>query len=145
MSPIKCAAESCRFGAVVIDGDGKPWCGSPHVWVDGMQVTRNDPCPCGSGEKFKRCCLPAKRCFIRSCRSCGCTEAKACRVPVGEFGHRPCHWVGANLCSACSPRPLMHISSLHVIADSDFADAKPGDTPSEITFHGVDPEGSAGP
>lgn len=22
------------------------------------QVGRNDPCPCGSGEKFKRCCLP---------------------------------------------------------------------------------------
>lgn len=20
---------------------------------------RNDPCPCGSGKKFKRCCLPA--------------------------------------------------------------------------------------
>jgi SEC-C motif len=22
-------------------------------------VGRNDPCPCGSGKKFKRCCLPA--------------------------------------------------------------------------------------
>ncbi|MEN9429798.1 MAG: motif, partial [Pseudomonadota bacterium] len=19
---------------------------------------RNDPCPCGSGQKFKRCCMP---------------------------------------------------------------------------------------
>ncbi len=23
-----------------------------------MQVGRNDPCPCGSGKKYKRCCLP---------------------------------------------------------------------------------------
>lgn len=22
------------------------------------QVGRNDPCPCGSGKKYKRCCLP---------------------------------------------------------------------------------------
>ncbi len=21
-------------------------------------VGRNDPCPCGSGKKFKKCCLP---------------------------------------------------------------------------------------
>jgi len=24
-----------------------------------QQVGRNDPCPCGSGRKFKRCCLNA--------------------------------------------------------------------------------------
>jgi hypothetical protein len=24
----------------------------------GNQVSRNDPCPCGSGKKYKRCCLP---------------------------------------------------------------------------------------
>ena len=23
-----------------------------------MKVGRNDPCPCGSGKKYKRCCLP---------------------------------------------------------------------------------------
>jgi uncharacterized protein YecA (UPF0149 family) len=22
-----------------------------------MKIGRNDPCPCGSGKKFKRCCL----------------------------------------------------------------------------------------
>jgi SEC-C motif len=22
------------------------------------KIGRNDPCPCGSGEKYKRCCLP---------------------------------------------------------------------------------------
>jgi hypothetical protein len=25
-----------------------------------MQVGRNDPCPCGSGKKYKRCCLLAE-------------------------------------------------------------------------------------
>ncbi len=23
---------------------------------DGRKVGRNDPCPCGSGKKYKRCC-----------------------------------------------------------------------------------------
>ena len=25
-----------------------------------MEVGRNDPCPCGSGKKFKRCCRMTK-------------------------------------------------------------------------------------
>jgi uncharacterized protein YecA (UPF0149 family) len=25
----------------------------------GPKVGRNDPCPCGSGKKYKKCCLPA--------------------------------------------------------------------------------------
>jgi uncharacterized protein YecA (UPF0149 family) len=25
------------------------------------RISRNDPCPCGSGKKFKRCCLFKKR------------------------------------------------------------------------------------
>jgi uncharacterized protein YecA (UPF0149 family) len=24
---------------------------------EGKKVGRNDPCPCGSGKKYKRCCL----------------------------------------------------------------------------------------
>lgn len=23
-----------------------------------VKIGRNDPCPCGSGKKFKKCCLP---------------------------------------------------------------------------------------
>lgn len=26
--------------------------------VDANRIGRNDPCPCGSGKKAKRCCLP---------------------------------------------------------------------------------------
>jgi len=29
--------------------------------MNSHKVGRNDPCPCGSGKKFKRCCLDAKR------------------------------------------------------------------------------------
>lgn len=108
---VKCAADSCNFAAVVMDGDGKPWCGSPHVWTSDIDVQRNDPCPCGSGQKFKHCCLPAKRCFIRACRICGCTEAKACRIPMGDVGTRPCSWAGADLCTACTPLPLMPLGA----------------------------------
>ncbi|MFN2512437.1 MAG: SEC-C metal-binding domain-containing protein [Pyrinomonadaceae bacterium] len=24
-----------------------------------IQTGRNDPCPCGSGKKYKKCCLPS--------------------------------------------------------------------------------------
>lgn len=30
-------------------------------WLDGKKVGRNDSCPCGSGEKLKRCCEPLVR------------------------------------------------------------------------------------
>ena len=29
---------------------------SQPVRRDGEKVNRNDPCPCGSGEKYKKCC-----------------------------------------------------------------------------------------
>lgn len=30
---------------------------NPFGDVPKMRTRRNDPCPCGSGKKFKRCCL----------------------------------------------------------------------------------------
>jgi uncharacterized protein YecA (UPF0149 family) len=38
-----------------------PHCGHGHHHVetvrrDGPKIGRNDPCPCGSGQKFKKCC-----------------------------------------------------------------------------------------
>lgn len=29
-----------------------------HTLVRRVKVGRNDPCPCGSGRKFKKCCHP---------------------------------------------------------------------------------------
>lgn len=33
---------------------------SPPIERDGPRVGRNDPCPCGSGRKFKKCCINKK-------------------------------------------------------------------------------------
>ena len=52
-SPINCLHETSRFEKV-----GDQW-----FYVDGVvessgesKVGRNDPCPCGSGKKYKKCC-----------------------------------------------------------------------------------------
>lgn len=47
-----CTREATTYAAI-----GLRWCGHdhspPHV---SEKVERNGPCPCGSGEKFKKCC-----------------------------------------------------------------------------------------
>jgi hypothetical protein len=30
-----------------------------------LKVGRNDPCPCGSGEKYKNCCIKRGEAFLR--------------------------------------------------------------------------------
>ena len=46
-------------GEAAQDGGGKTEDGKGvTVRRDGKKVGRNDPCPCGSGKKYKRCCLP---------------------------------------------------------------------------------------
>jgi uncharacterized protein YecA (UPF0149 family) len=35
-----------------------PFADAPQPFVDPFKgIGRNDPCPCGSGKKFKKCCL----------------------------------------------------------------------------------------
>lgn len=70
MTDVRCVNHPGRSGVRMVDGPA----GFP-VWVcgqcDGIEVEpapvptftrpgrrtgRNDPCPCGSGEKAKRCC-----------------------------------------------------------------------------------------
>jgi hypothetical protein len=43
---------------------GDPQCGDHHEMLtpfrrESPKVGRNDPCPCGSGKKHKKCCLGA--------------------------------------------------------------------------------------
>jgi hypothetical protein len=38
-------------------GDSDPLASEPTFAHDRPKVGRNDPCPCGSGRKFKKCCL----------------------------------------------------------------------------------------
>ena len=43
--------------ASIVDDDERPWQPSDPVHNPLRHVGRNDPCPCGSGKKFKKCCL----------------------------------------------------------------------------------------
>jgi preprotein translocase subunit SecA len=37
------------------DGEGDAVSAEDHSSYMGVKVGRNDPCPCGSGKKFKQC------------------------------------------------------------------------------------------
>jgi SEC-C motif-containing protein len=39
-----------------VDGEAPPQAHQKPIVREGPKVGRNDPCPCGSGQKFKRCC-----------------------------------------------------------------------------------------
>jgi preprotein translocase subunit SecA len=41
-----------RGGEIGGNGDGKP----TPIRREGRKIGRNEPCPCGSGKKYKRCC-----------------------------------------------------------------------------------------
>jgi hypothetical protein len=47
-----------------------------------VQVGRNDPCPCGSGEKYKNCCIEKGDNFLRK------MAAKARREKEGSLLRR---------------------------------------------------------
>ena len=44
---------------MVTSDDSRPGkVGKQKTLVKGKKVGRNDPCPCGSGKKYKKCCYP---------------------------------------------------------------------------------------
>ncbi|MFQ3786933.1 preprotein translocase subunit SecA [Halomonas sp. A29] len=56
------AAAASRHDAPELDGEGEPMSAAAlptdarPVRREGPKVGRNDPCPCGSGKKYKQCC-----------------------------------------------------------------------------------------
>jgi hypothetical protein len=76
-----------------------------------MAVGRNDPCPCGSGKKYKKCHGAVIAIAPAAARSCG--ECTACcdGWVVGEIeGHvmqpgTPCFFRGDHCCSIYERRP----------------------------------------
>lgn len=48
-----------RLGEFVLDIRGFWTDGAPRWAIAAMRPGRNDPCPCGSGRKFKKCCATA--------------------------------------------------------------------------------------
>lgn len=54
-------ADFDRFAKSIPDDDGRPTALSPrHQRIlherGSVKIGRNDPCACGSGKKFKKCC-----------------------------------------------------------------------------------------
>ena len=43
------------MGRVIAEVLGEPAAETPEA-TQSTKVGRNDPCPCGSGKKYKRCC-----------------------------------------------------------------------------------------
>jgi len=83
-----------------------------------MAIGRNDPCPCGSGKKYKKCCgavMPLKQVSAPArapgARQCGtCTACCDGWVKGTVFGHemypgRPCHFRGEGCCAIYERRP----------------------------------------
>jgi tetratricopeptide (TPR) repeat protein len=46
---------------------------------------RNDPCPCGSGQKYKRCCLPRDEAATAAARAAAPTPDAAPAIPPFEI------------------------------------------------------------
>jgi hypothetical protein len=76
-----------------------------------MQAGRNDPCPCGSGLKFKKCCGSVVALQPASQRQCGTCTACCDGWVVGTIhGHemkpgQPCHFRGEGCCTIYETRP----------------------------------------
>jgi hypothetical protein len=84
-----------------------------------MKPGRNDPCSCGSGEKYKKCCgkviqlavAPAPAAAATTTRSCGTCTACCDGWMVGTIrGHEmkpgtPCHFVRDGGCTIYDERP----------------------------------------
>src|SRR2546430_13952490 len=76
-----------------------------------MRVGRNDPCPCGSGQKYKKCCgavialQPARR-QCGTCTAC-CDGWVAGKIRGHEMKPgQPCHFRGEGCCTIYAQRPV---------------------------------------
>jgi hypothetical protein len=76
-----------------------------------MRVGRNDPCPCGSGQKYKKCHGAVIALQAADTRECGTCTACCDGWAVGTiYGHEmkpgtPCHFRGNGCCTIYERRP----------------------------------------
>jgi len=76
-----------------------------------MAVGRNDPCPCGSGMKYKKCCGAVIPVAVAPARECGgCTACCDGWVKGAIEGHEmkpgtPCYFRGDRCCTIYERRP----------------------------------------
>jgi hypothetical protein len=76
-----------------------------------MSLGRNDPCPCGSGKKYKKCCgavIPIAAAHGRACGECtACCDGWVVGVIEGHEMKpgTPCHFRGDHCCGIYERRP----------------------------------------
>ncbi len=76
-----------------------------------MAVGRNDPCPCGSGAKFKKCHGAVVPIAAASARACGTCTACCDGWVTGTirdhpmYPGQPCHFRGEGCCAIYDERP----------------------------------------
>jgi SEC-C motif-containing protein len=76
-----------------------------------FSLSRNDPCPCGSGKKYKKCCGATIHIAAAAARACGeCTACCDGWVAGVIEGHEmkpgtPCFFRGEKCCSIYERRP----------------------------------------
>lgn len=96
-----------------------------------MSVGRNDPCPCGSGQKYKKCCGEVIAIAPAPARQCGeCTACCDGWVAATIEGYEmkpgtPCHFRGASCCTIYERRPQYPCRDFKcgwLLSDSPFPD-----------------------
>ncbi|HSS27459.1 MAG TPA: SEC-C metal-binding domain-containing protein [Usitatibacter sp.] len=76
-----------------------------------MPVGRNDPCPCGSGRKYKKChgaVIAIAQLPARACGECtACCDGWVTGIINGHemYPGQPCHYRGDKCCSIYETRP----------------------------------------
>ena len=60
------------------------------LWHEVMATERNAPCPCGSGKKYKKCCLAKDEAAARNAATVAAREAESARE--AEEAAREAEW-----------------------------------------------------
>lgn len=56
----ECEMSLSDLNSVIVQHEAGHWDGkifTDYEWIPSQKIGRNDPCKCGSGKKFKKCCL----------------------------------------------------------------------------------------
>ncbi len=92
-----------------------------------IKIGRNDPCPCGSGHKYKKCCLEKDRAdAMPALRLAFNREAAAASAQAGQREEAPTEAPGLKLSPAPSAPPAkLTLAGLRKLASRDLEWAQP--------------------
>lgn len=76
--------QSCQ--RITGESSHRPFCPPEYIMT---QVGRNDPCPCGSGKKYKRCCVGQRDVQSSSCGSFTPAERSSAIAKLWRFAASP--------------------------------------------------------